>query len=102
MGGPNPDRVPLMQRRGACETVAQMAAQGWDVISRCQECGLMMRVNLKVIARLKGSDFSLWNQKVRCRRIGCQGWTGFQARAPGMHYHQMLEAPWPAGRLPKR
>lgn len=79
-----------------------MEAQGWDLISRCDQCHLMMRVNLRVVARVKGADFSLWNQKARCRRIGCQGWTSFQARAPGMHFHAPLEAPWPAGKPPKR
>jgi hypothetical protein len=98
LGGPNPDRIPLMHRRGGCETVGQMARQGWDVISRCQDCGLMLRVNLAVIAKVKGPGFSLWNRKARCRRIGCQGWTSFQARAPGMHYHEALDAPWPKGR----
>jgi hypothetical protein len=87
-----------MQRRGHCETVSQMIKQGWDVISRCDHCGLMMQVNLRVVAVVRGGDFSLWNKKTRCRRIGCQGWTSFQARAPGMHYHQELAAPWPVGR----
>ena len=101
MGGPNPDRIPIRRRRGQCETVSQMHAQGWDVISCCDRCGLLMRVNLRLVARIKGPEFSLWNQKTRCRRIGCLGWTSFQGRAPGMDGHQALAAEWPAGRLPK-
>lgn len=101
MGGPNPDRIPLARRRGFCESVTDMAANGWDVISNCDRCGLSMRVNLRTVARMKGAGFSLWNRKVRCRRIGCTGWTGFQARAPGMNWHEPLTAPWPAGKPPK-
>ena len=95
MGSRNPDRVPLSYRRRKCETVADMMAQGWDVISNCRKCGLMMTVDLRMIARVRGARFSLWNRKTRCRRVGCGGVVEFQAKAPGMNWYENLDAPWP-------
>lgn len=80
-------------RRAKCETVEAMQRDGWDVISRCQQCGLIMRVNLALIIRVRGPEVSLWNRKERCRRLGCTGWVEFQARAPGMSIHDALSAP---------
>jgi len=77
-----------------------MAAQRWDVISRCQSCGLIMTVDLATIGKVRGPAFSLWNRKSRCRRLGCSGIVEFQAKAPGMTVHERLEAPWPDGRPP--
>lgn len=101
MGSRNPDRVPLAYRRRKCESVADMAAQRWDVISHCRKCELMMAVDLRMIARVRGPNFSLWNRKSRCRRIGCGGVVEFQAKAPGMNWHEALEAPWPDGVPPR-
>ena len=53
MGHKNPDRVPLSYRRVRCETVADMQAQGWDVVSKCRTCGLTMQVDLDLIAALE-------------------------------------------------
>jgi hypothetical protein len=100
MGTRNPDRVPLAYRRARCETVADMIDQGWDVISRCRKCELLMAVDLQTIARLRGPATSLWCRKARCRRIGCGGVVEFQAKAPGMAWHEELEAPWPNGKPP--
>jgi hypothetical protein len=100
MGTRNPDRVPLAYRRRRCETVADMIDQGWDVISRCRRCELLMTVDLQMIARVRGPAFSLWCRKSRCRRIGCTGVVEFQAKAPGMAWHEALEAPWPDGKPP--
>jgi hypothetical protein len=93
--------VPLSYRRRKCETVEQMIAQRWDVISHCRKCDLMMVVDLRLIARIKGLGFSLWNKKSRCRRVGCGGFVEFQARSPDMSWHEALEAPWPDGKPPK-
>lgn len=93
MGSRNSDRIPIQMRRRKCETVADMAAQGWDVLSKCQACGLVMRVNLKMIAKVSGPATSLWNRKQRCRRVGCTGFIEFQGRAPDMHWHETLSAP---------
>ena len=87
----------MRHRRFKCETVDQMLQQGWDVQSKCTTCGLLMRVNLRLVVRIKGPCFSLWNRKTRCRRIGCLGFTEFQAKAPGMYWHERLDAPWPEG-----
>ncbi len=95
MGHRNPDRVPIAYRRARCETVAQMQRDRWDVISKCEKCGLIMRVDLALIIHVSGPAVSLWNRKARCRRLGCGGWVEFQARAPGMAYHEALAAPPP-------
>ena len=98
MGSRNPDRVPLHVRRARCETVEEMLAQRWEVISNCRQCGLMMEVNLRLVATISGPETSLWNRSSRCRRIGCTGHVRFQAKAPGMAFFDDLQAPWPDGK----
>ena len=93
MGHRNADRVPMRIRRERCETVEAMLREQWDVISKCEKCGLIMRVNLALLVRVGGPTVSLWNRKERCRRLGCTGWVEFQARAPGMAMHEALAAP---------
>ncbi|MFC3070489.1 hypothetical protein [Phenylobacterium soli] len=90
MGAPNPDRVSLRARYGQGRTVAEMARAGWEVISCCERCGLMMRVDLKLIAFVRGPNVSLWNRKARCRRLLCHGVVTFHAKAPGMPGHEPL------------
>ena len=92
MGSRNLDRIPLRSRRAKVETVRQMREEGWDVISKCLVCGLVMRVDLALIARVSGPNVSLWNRKAHCRRLGCTGFVEFQARAPGMSWHEVLNA----------
>lgn len=53
MGHKNADRVPLSYRRVRCETVAEMQAQGWKVITRCRACRVERRVDLQT--RLGGT-----------------------------------------------
>ena len=95
MGTKSPARIPLAMRRRGCETVEQMQRAGWDVVSHCTRCGLVMRVNLRAVMKVAGPRLSLWNRKARCRRLGCLGFVEFQARAPGMEMHEALSAPWP-------
>lgn len=97
MGSRNPDRVPLAYRRRRCETVTQMIAQRWDVLSCCERCRLQMVVDLQMIARVRGPAFSLWNRRSHCRRVGCGGVVSFMAKAPGMAWHEPLDAPWSDG-----
>jgi hypothetical protein len=92
MGHRNPDRVPLAYRRARCETVEQMRAERWDVISKCARCELIMQVDLGLIIKVSGPRVSLWNRKARCRRLGCNGFVEFQAKAPGMGWHEELRA----------
>ncbi len=92
MGHRNPDRVSIAERRARCETVADMQAQGWDVVSKCRTCGLTMQVDLDVIAWRKGAKFSLWNRTARCRRLFCNGVVDFMAKARGMNWHEELRA----------
>lgn len=110
MGSRNPDRIPFHQRRARCETVADMDAQGWDVISKCLTCGLMMQVDLKLIAKVSGPRTTLWNRRQGCRRLGCIGMVQFLARIPSLNSsHYPLETPdepyieqpaWKRGRDP--
>ncbi len=92
MGHRNPDRVPLRMRRGRAESVDAMRRQNWEVISHCGRCGLMMPVDLALVAKVKGAAYSLWNRKARCRRLGCTGFVTFQAKAPGMIGFEDLSA----------
>ncbi len=97
MGHRNPDRVPLAMRRARCESVADMIRERWEVISKCQACGLVMQVDLALIARVRGGETSPWNRRQRCRRLGCNGHVEFMAKAPGMTIHEPLAAEWPDG-----
>jgi hypothetical protein len=72
MGSRNPDRVPLAYRRRKCETVQQMIEQGWEVLAKCGKCELLTRMDLRVVAKVKGPSFSLWNQRSRCRGAAAQ------------------------------
>jgi hypothetical protein len=101
MGRTNPDRIPMAARRRFAETVGQMREQGWDVIARCDQCRVLLRVDLRVVIQTRGADFSLWNQKTRCRVVGCTGWVSFLGRPPDLSTHRPLAAPWPDGRPPK-
>ena len=92
MGSRNPDRVSIQVRRAKCETVEAMRREGWDVLAKCDLCGLLLRVDLALVIRVAGPRTSLWNRKARCRRVGCLGWVEFQARAPGMAWHEALRA----------
>jgi hypothetical protein len=92
MGQKNADRIPLSYRRARCETVEAMRRDGWDVISKCGGCGLVMQVDLALVARISGPETSLWNRKARCRRLGCTGVVEFQARVPGVAWHEPLRA----------
>lgn len=95
MGVKHPDRIAIHEWRFGAETVAQMLAKKWDVISHCPKCGLIMSTNLPLLIKLKGPDLSLWNLRAPCRRLGCQGKVEFQGRPPGRSYHETLSAPWP-------
>jgi len=90
MGSRNADRVPIRAREAKGRTVAMLAHGGWDVLSTCRQCGLTMRVDLKLIAYVAGPNTSLWNRKARCRRLLCGGVVEFFAQASGMTGHEKL------------
>jgi hypothetical protein len=93
MGHRNADRVSIIERRSKGETVTGMLAERWDVITKCLRCGLIMQADLAMIARVSGPETSLWNRRPRCRKLGCGGRVQFQAKAPGMQWHEALETP---------
>lgn len=90
MGSRNADRIPLSDRYTLAATVGDMITRRWEVISKCRVCGLMMVVDLAMVAREAGPKTSLWNRTQRCRRIGCNGRVDFQAKAPGMAHFDEL------------
>jgi hypothetical protein len=89
MGGPNPDRISLVERRHHGETVADMWKSEWKCRAVCERCGVALRVNLDTMIRLNGPGLSLWNKTTACKVVGCPGRMFFQARppyAPGWDY----------------
>lgn len=101
MGARNPDRFGPDDWRIKAETVAKMIEQGWDVMSKCPMCSLMMRVDLKLVARVSGPETSLWNKRLPCKRIGCTGLVWFMAKPPRYPTFFQMDAAWPPGRNPK-
>ncbi len=82
MGRRNFDRWPPEAWRRQADTVARMRAGGWAVFAYCATCKLTIAVDLGLIERLRGPDFSLWNRRAPCRRLGCAGRVEFQAKPP--------------------
>lgn len=98
MGAKNLDRIPISMWRTHVETVWDMQQRGWQVISKCRKCGLMMLVDLDLVIWKMGAKFSLWNRHPRCKRLGCDGHVEFQVKLPGKGYYEVLMAPWPEGK----
>jgi hypothetical protein len=92
VGRKNIGRLPISHFRARVATVADVPEQRWDVISKCPVCGLMMAVDLALIAKHSGPKTILWNRLARCKRIGCQGQIEFQARFPGRGTYATLAA----------
>jgi hypothetical protein len=67
MGRRNIERIPIGYFRATVVTVADMQRTRWDVISKCAACGLMMPVDLDLVAWRSGAKTVLWNRKARCR-----------------------------------
>ena len=95
MGHKNFDRWPAEAWRRSAETVEQMRARGWEVISYCRACHLTMRVDLALVERVSGPGVVLWNRQVKCRRIGCTGLVEFQGKPPELYQHLPLRSEWP-------
>lgn len=76
----NPDEAPEPITRAAADTIGQMMAREWRVLSHCSRCRLQMFVDLPTLAQLRGPDFSLWNRHPVCRSIGCFGRVTFEAQ----------------------
>jgi len=83
MGRKNIDRIPITEWRQSCSTVTKMRARGWEVVSRCRSCHLVMDVDLERMALELGPDFCLWDRQPPCRSRRCGGRVVFQARVPG-------------------
>ena len=76
--------------RSGCETVGQMHQRRWDVITKCRRCGLQLHANLRMVIKVNGPDFSLWNRRTRCRKVGCGGMVEFMGKPPGCGMYRAL------------
>ena len=102
MGTRNPDRIPLREFRLKYETVADMIAGNWLVISWCTTCELSLVVDLQLIRRVSGPKASMWNRAGRCRKLGCHGVTILKAKPPFHGFFSALQAEWPEGAPPRK
>ena len=93
MGQRNLDRIHIAQWRSKYETVEAMHRDRIDVVSKCRKCDLTMQVDLALVIKVSGPNVSLWNRKARCRRLLCDGWVDFHAKAPGVNWYAKLAAP---------
>lgn len=96
MGTKHPDQVGASHWRSSAETVGDMYRKRWELTARCRACDLVLLVDLRVVIRMKGPGFSLWNRHTRCRRIvyagRCRGFIDFEFKAPGMTMPKPLAA----------
>lgn len=96
MGTKHPDQVSPTMWRGAAETVGRMYEKRWELTGQCRACQLVLLVDLRVVIRMKGPTFSLWNKHTQCRRIvytgRCRGVIDFSFKAPGMTQPKALTA----------
>lgn len=99
MGRRNLDRLHGVEWRAIADTVAEMQARRWDVVSWCPICGVTLHVNLAFVATTMGPAASLWNRQPPCRCVvagrRCAGRTRFQARPPGLANYVTLLADEP-------
>lgn len=62
-------------------TLGQMERAGWELVARCNRCGVVLSVDVKVLIRLHGEDAVWWGRRPRCRVLACSGRVEFGARA---------------------
>lgn len=65
-----------------CPTLGDMARRGWSLTAHCRSCRLAMAVDLDVVMKAKGRDWSPWGRTARCRRLHCTGRMGLRAYSP--------------------
>lgn len=53
--------------------LAEMHAQRWTLIARCDNCRLAVRVNLPLLIRLHGPDCVWWGRRPPCPGLECRG-----------------------------
>jgi hypothetical protein len=68
MGRRNVDRVPISFYRASVATVADMQRECWDVVSKCNTCGLIMAVDLDLVAWRSGAKTRRHAPAPSCRR----------------------------------
>lgn len=95
MGSRNADRIDISEYRGRCQSVGDMYAAGWEVITQCRACRVELHTDLRVIMAMRGRDFVLWNRTAKCKKVRCRGVVDFLARLPGRHDYQPIIGAWP-------
>ena len=91
-GKPEPGSRTAVLQAGALRDRGADDRAGLGRELRCRTCRPELRVDLKVIAIVREPGFVLWNRTSRCRRTTCRGVVVFLARAPGMSWHEPVEA----------
>ena len=76
-----------------------MRAAGWVVTAYCPECKLVIAADPRLVERLGGADFSLWNRQAPCRWLGCPGRVEFQGKPPEIIIPFAPRAEWLTLRL---
>ena len=94
MGHRNFERWPPEAWRRSAGTVGRMRANGWTVLAYCPVCQLTMTVDLSLLETVRGPEFSLWNRRAPCRRLGCAGRVEFQGQPPELITPFPLRAEW--------
>jgi hypothetical protein len=80
VGHRNPDRISIVERRSAGETVSLMISHRWKVVAKCFACRLEIEVGLPRIVRERGPETSLWDRDAVCGSRSCKGRMEFMAR----------------------
>jgi hypothetical protein len=93
MGARHVDNIPIANAWPRTDRVAVMLKEDWKVISVCRSCGLKLHIDLRAVVATMGPDFSLWNARTKCRKVGCHGHAEFEAMPPrGSLYRRLIVA----------
>lgn len=86
MGGINPDRAVSPPSPLLGMTFGEAKARKWVVRSRCQRCGIVLRVNLDAVIATLGPEAIPWGRSPPCpvvsdNRFPCDGRMTYLARS---------------------
>ncbi|WP_426041865.1 hypothetical protein [Brevundimonas sp. TWP2-3-4b1] len=92
MGRKNLDCYTEADWREASGSVERILINGWPVYADCPVCDLRIQADLKRIAQVRGSHYSLWGADAACRRVGCIGRVQFVLRLRGAQGEYLMTA----------
>lgn len=91
MGARHVDNIPIAAAWPQTDRVVVMLELDWKVMSTCRRCGLQLHVDLRTVIKTNGPDFSLWNAKAKCRKVGCSGYADYAGMPPrGTLYRPLI------------